>query len=51
MLRSKYNNFKFYCHKMRGYDIIFIPRTLCDYNDTHTDQYELNPMFRDSIII
>lgn len=32
LLRPKYNDIKFYCHNLGGYDVYFILKVLCDYN-------------------
>lgn len=43
LLRSKYQNVRFYCHNMGGYDIYFILKVLADYNKVNsTTKYELS---------
>ena len=51
LLRPKYNNFKFYCHNSSKYDIIYIVKILLVYNESHSDEYKLDYLFRDGKII
>lgn len=41
----------FYCHNLGGYDVVFLLKSLYDYNQNHEDKYILNPIFRDNKII
>ena len=51
LVRPKYNNIKFYCHNLGGYDIIFILRILNKYNENNEDKYDINCILRDDMII
>lgn len=52
LLRSNYQNIRFYCHNMGGYDVYFILRVLADYNELNpTTKYELSYIWRDSRLL
>lgn len=54
LLRPKYSNITFYCHNLGGFDIVFILKVLCNYNDRHADkkdQYIIKCSLRDDKII
>jgi hypothetical protein len=51
LLRPKYNKTFFYCHNLSGYDIVFILKTLCDYNEYSHNKYKINTVLRDDKII
>jgi hypothetical protein len=51
LLRPKYNNIKFYCHNLGGYDIVFILKILNEYNENNEDKYGINTILRDDVII
>jgi hypothetical protein len=52
LLRSKYRGITFYCHNLSGYDIVFILKVLCDYNDLYPeDEYDISCILRDDKII
>lgn len=52
LLNHKYKDFKFYCHNLGGYNIIFVLGALLRYNDNNPeDVYKINCVFRDKKII
>lgn len=51
LLRPKYKDINFYCHNLGGFDIVFLLKTLCDYNDNNKDKYNISCIFRDSKIL
>nr|YP_009543519.1 DNA polymerase type B [Coniothyrium glycines]AYU74409.1 DNA polymerase type B [Coniothyrium glycines] len=51
LLRPKYNKTVFYCHNLAGYDIIFILKIICLYNDNANDKYGIDPLYRNDKII
>lgn len=54
ILRTKYNETKFYCHNFGGYDVVYILKTLIDYNDRIVDKelmYEMDTILRDDKIL
>lgn len=51
LLRLKYNDINFYCHNLGGFDIVFLLKTLCDYNDNSKDKYNISCIFRDNKIL
>jgi hypothetical protein len=56
LLRPKYNNIRFYCHNLGGYDIIFILKIIYMLNDTLTDKdeykkYKVSLTLRDNRIL
>lgn len=51
LLRPKYNDIKFYCHNLGGFDIVFILKVLTDHNDNNNDEYKINCILRDDKIL
>lgn len=54
LLRPKYNNIKFYSHNLAGYDIVFILKTLVEFNsrtDNPSLHYKVFPIMRDEKIL
>lgn len=53
LLRPKYKNIAFYCHNLSGYDVVFLLKTLCVYNDNNNnnDKYKISSILRDDKII
>ena len=51
LLRPKYNKTSFYCHNLAGYDIVFILKILCTYNEENSDKYTIRPILRNDRII
>lgn len=54
LLRSRYSNIRFYCHNLGGYDIVFILKTLFEYNESTSDEtikYKINLTLRDNRIL
>jgi hypothetical protein len=51
LLRPKYNKITFYCHNLAGYDIVFILKVLCIYNETNTNKYDIKTILRNDKII
>jgi hypothetical protein len=50
LLRSKYDDYTFYCHNLGGYDVVFIIKALIKYNETN-NCYNIKSIFRDFIIL
>lgn len=51
LLRPKYDKTSFYCHNLSGYDIVFILKILCSYNDANYDKYTIRTILRNDRII
>ena len=52
LLKFKYHGFIFYAHNLSGYDVVYLLKTLSEYNLKNNQQYYiLKPLFRDSKII
>lgn len=51
LLRPKYNKTVFYCHNLSGYDVVFILKTICEYNETTYDKYNISSVLRKDKII
>lgn len=51
LLRSKYSETTFYCHNLSGYDIVFILKILCEYNDNSSNKYHIDTILRKDKII
>jgi len=52
LLRPKYNKTIFYCHNLSRYDIVFILKILCIYNDScYESKYKISTILRKDKII
>ena len=54
LLRPKYENVKFYCHNLGGYDVVFLLKILKTFNASCkeiADKYSINCVFRDDKIL
>ena len=53
LLRPKYSNIVFYCHNLGGFDIVFILKTLYNYNDntSNMDKYSISCVLKDDRIM
>lgn len=54
LLRAKYENVKFYCHNLGGYEVVFLLKILKTFNASCkeiADKYSINCVFRDDKIL
>ena len=53
LLRDKYNNINFYCHNLGGFDVVFLLKTILDFNTLQAkdSQYKIKTVFRDDKIL
>lgn len=52
MLKTKYHNTRFYTHNLGGFDVIFILKILCDYNQKAGEEvYKLKTVHKDNRIL
>lgn len=54
ILRPKYANFRFYCHNLGGYDIVFLLKTIYLFNETKSneqDKYNVSLILIDNRVL
>lgn len=51
LLRPKYSKVTFFCHNLGGFDVVFIVKTINNYNENFDDKYSIKFIFRDDSIL